>query len=194
MYSGSCWSDGERRGGVACEFNDDYNRPQLFRYPLDDFRNEIAISGDMASFRALSTNASHLADLVESKENFTVDIRASTYFTNDRQGALGSGPLSTQFNFAGGFTQGPSMTGNNDGNVYIKWNPGPDDAEAASERIPGVNRSEAMGHELLGHLWGEVFGGHAVGTAANKQDAVNAENAVRATDPTRGQKATHDHY
>jgi RHS repeat-associated protein len=157
-------------------------------------QTNIEISGDHASFRALGTNASHLADLVESKQNLTVDIRASTYFTNDRQGALGTGILSSQFNFAGGFTQGPGLTGNNDGNVYIKWNPGPDDAEAASERIPGVNRSEAMGHELLGHLWGEVFGGNARGSAANKQGAVNAENAVRATDPTRGQKAAHDHY
>jgi hypothetical protein len=88
------------------------------------------------------------------------------------------------------------MTGNDDGNVYIKWNPGPDDVanEAGIERIPGANRGEAMAHELLGHMWGEAFGGHMIGTAANKQDSVNAENAVRATDPTRGQKATHDHY
>lgn len=156
----------------------------------------ITISGDIGSFRALSANASHLADLVGSSQNFTVDIRDQGYFTNDRQGAQGTGALSSQFQYAGGFTQTPSMTGNNDGNVYIKWNPGPDDVanEAGIERIPGANRGEAMAHELLGHQWGEVFGGHMIGTAANKQDAVNAENAVRATDPTRGQKAQHDHY
>lgn len=61
-------------------------------------------------------------------------------------------------------------------------------------RVPGANRGEAMAHELLEHMWGEAFGGHMVGTAANKQDAVNAENAVRATDPTRAQKAQPDHY
>jgi hypothetical protein len=159
---------------------------------------DITISGDIDSFRALSTNASHLADLVQSKENFTVDIRDQGYFTQDRQGWAGTN--TNTFNslspFAGGFTQGPSLTGNPDGNVYIKWNPGPDDVanEAGIEHIPGVNRGEAIAHELLGHLWGEVFGRHAVGTAANKQDAVNAENAVRATDPKRGQKAQHDHY
>ena len=152
----------------------------------------------MASFRALSANASHLADLVESKMNFTVDIRDQGYFQKDRQGWAGTNAMT--FNnlsgFAGGFTQGPSLTGKADGNVYIKWNPGPDDVanEAGLEHIPGVNRGEAMAHELLGHLWGEVFGGNAHGTAANKQDAVNAENAVRATDPTRRQKAQHDHY
>jgi hypothetical protein len=88
----------------------------------------------------------------------------------------------------------PSMTGNGDGNVYVKWNPAADDDEAATEHIPGANIFEATGHELLGHMWGEVFGGHSAGTAANKQDAVNAENQVRATDPTRGQKERHDSY
>jgi hypothetical protein len=85
------------------------------------------------------------------------------------------------------------MTGNNDGNVYVRWDPGKYDQESRDEHIPTANMGEAMAHELLGHLWGEVFGGNMVGTAANKQDAVNAENAVRATDPSRGQKATHDH-
>ena len=166
----------------------------------DSSKTTISISGDIASFRALSTNASHLADLVGSSQNFTVDINNSAYHY-DRQGILGSGFMNTTEEYAGGLTQVPGNgwagTGNNDGNVYIKWNPGPDDLqfEAGYEHMKyGANMGEAMAHELLGHEWGAVFGGHAMGTAANKQDAVNAENAVRATDPKRGQKAQHDHY
>ena len=150
----------------------------------------IGVSGiDMASFRGLSENANKLADLIESKQNFTVDINNS-YLVGDRQ-ATSSFMNHTAAN--PDFTQTPSMTGNNDGNVYIRWNPGRYDQESRDENIPAANMREAMAHELLGHMWGEVFGGHMAGTAANKRDAVNSENAVRATDPTRGQKATHDH-
>lgn len=57
--------------------------------------------------------------------------------------------------------------------------------------IPGADVNETMGHELLGHLWGQMFGGHQPGTKANLRDSVDAENAVRATDPDRGTKLTH---
>jgi hypothetical protein len=56
---------------------------------------------------------------------------------------------------------------------------------------PGANIGEKVAHEMLGHLWGEEIAGHLAGTAQNKQDAINAENAVRATDPARGQKTAH---
>ena len=64
------------------------------------------------------------------------------------------------------------------------------------ERLPAcvwATRPETTAHELFGHLWGEVFGHHPSGTAENKQDAVDAENDVRRTDPTRRQKEVHDH-
>ena len=150
----------------------------------------IGVSGiDMASFRGLSENANKLADLIESKQNFTVDINNS-YLADDRQTTSG---FMNHTVLNPDFTQTPSMTGNNDGNVYVRWNPGRYDQESRDENIPAANMGEAMAHELLGHLWGEVYGGHMAGTAANKQDAVHAENAVRKTDPSRGQKATHDH-
>ena len=72
------------------------------------------------------------------------------------------------------------------------------DSEAKSEGIPGANLAETTAHELLGHVWGELAAGHTAypsgtpGSALNKQDAVKAENAVRATDPSRGQKTKHD--
>ena len=54
---------------------------------------------------------------------------------------------------------------------------------------------EKFAHELLGHVWGEYFGGHSAvrDTSANGRDAVNAENEVRRTDPSRGQKTEHHH-
>jgi hypothetical protein len=48
-----------------------------------------------------------------------------------------------------------------------------------------------MAHELLGHLWGEMFGGNTAGTTANKRDALDAENVVRGTARSRGAKITH---
>lgn len=50
---------------------------------------------------------------------------------------------------------------------------------------------EKTAHELLGHLWGEMIAGHTAGTAQNKQDSLDAENAVRRLDPQRGQKKDH---
>src|ERR1700688_3003646 len=46
------------------------------------------------------------------------------------------------------------------------------------DHIPPANIGEKFAHELLGHMWGEVFGGAPGGSAANKQDAVNSENEV----------------
>lgn len=57
--------------------------------------------------------------------------------------------------------------------------------------IPGANRGEAMAHELLGHAWGQMVMGQAPGSMANYGAALNAENAARATDPSRGFKTRH---
>ena len=157
-------------------------------------KTTIAITGDISSFRALGQNASRLADLVGSKENFTFSIR-NDYLVSDLQGWRGDNAnlFNSTLPFGGGFTQTPSMTGNPDGNVFVKPDPSSEDPESTYEGIPGANIGETAAHELLGHLWGEVFAGHMIGTAENKQDAVNAENAVRNTDPSRGQKEVHDH-
>ena len=48
-----------------------------------------------------------------------------------------------------------------------------------------------MAHELLGHDSGEMFGGDPAGTAGNLHDSLDAENAVRGTDPSRGLKIDH---
>lgn len=150
----------------------------------------MAVPIFLASFRALGQNASRLADLVESKKNYTYDVR-SKYLTDDRQGWRGENTwlFNSEAPYGGGFSQ---IT-DNGGNTFVKPDPASDDAEARDESIPGANLAETTAHELLGHVWGAAFGGHAPGTAENKQDSVNAENAVRHTDPTRGQKKDHDH-
>src|SRR5262249_3474213 len=65
------------------------------------------------------------------------------------------------------------------------------DGDADRDQIPQANLGEKFAHEFLGHLWGEEIMKHLANTAQNKQDAIDAENAVRATDPTRGQKTKH---
>ena len=50
---------------------------------------------------------------------------------------------------------------------------------------------EAMAHELLGHTWGQLFGGAPVGTLGNLRESILAEDQVRRTDPSRGLKTTH---
>lgn len=68
------------------------------------------------------------------------------------------------------------------------------DPDAVSERIPQANYGEEVAHELLGHVWGEMFGGHPAGTKANMDDALDAENDARAVDPSRKQKRRHHNY
>ena len=68
------------------------------------------------------------------------------------------------------------------------------DRDAEESGIPPSNMGEKTAHELLGHLWGEMIAGHAAKgpqAAQNKQDSLDAENAVRRLDPQRGQKTVH---
>jgi RHS repeat-associated protein len=109
----------------------------------------IGVTGiDMASFRGLSENANKLADLIESKQNFTVDI-SNTYLQYDRQGMAGSGLLNTTA-LNPDFTQTPSMTGNNDGNVFVRWDPGKYDQESRDEHIPTANTARQWRMNYLG--------------------------------------------
>jgi hypothetical protein len=67
------------------------------------------------------------------------------------------------------------------------------DRDADRQGIPQANMAEEFAHEVLGHIWGALFGGHDIGRA-NMRDAIGAENAVRKLDPTRGQKAIDSHH
>jgi hypothetical protein len=143
---------------------------------------QIAITGDINSFRALSPNASKLADLVTDSRTVTV-----SYDNLARQSGWDTGlPLN------GGSTSymnpflaiiDPTRTA---GAVY--------DQDAVDQGIPQANTGEEFGHEVLGHIWGDMVGGAPAGTRANMRDSIAGENAVRALDPTRGQKGIEFHH
>jgi RHS repeat-associated protein len=157
--------------------------------------NTIQIAGDINSFRELGQNASRLADLVTDSRTIKFGV-ASSYSENaiSLWGKLNDAS-SKELN-----NGGQSLLPSEDQNpaAYVNSDPSSADSEARKEGIPGANLGETTAHELLGHVWGELVGGHPAyppGTengALNKRDAVNSENAVRATDPSRGQKQNHD--
>ena len=82
-------------------------------------------------------------------------------------------------------------------NVYFRGNPSSFDGDTRGfinggmGTIPGASFAETMGHELLGHTWGQLFGGNPAGTKGNLRQSVLGEDAVRRTDPARGLKTTH---
>ncbi len=116
-------------------------------------KTTIAISGDINSFRALSSNASKLADLVTSKETITV-----SYDRYARPSIWANG-----VDLNGGST---SWT-QHQGYSFQAWidpsnmsqNGKPFDTDAVAQGIPQANTAEEFGHEVLGHIWGELFGG-----------------------------------
>jgi RHS repeat-associated protein len=147
---------------------------------------QIAIKGDVNSFRALSPNASKLADLVTSKDTITVSYdqyAKPSVWANGT--ALNGG--STSFTPSQGYGAqafiDPTRT---PGTVY--------DTDAVAQSIPQANTGEEFGHEVLGHIWGEMFGGALAGTRANMRDSIAGEDAVRALDPARGQKGLESHH
>jgi hypothetical protein len=157
-------------------------------FKWDTTKTTIAIQGDINSFRALSPNASKLADLVTSKETINV-----TYDRFARPSIWANG-----VDLNGGST---SWT-QHQGYSFQAWidpsnmshNGRPFDTDAVAQRIPQANTGEEFGHQLLGHIWGELFGGAPAGTRANMRDSIIAEDAVRALDPTRGQKGLESHH
>jgi hypothetical protein len=68
------------------------------------------------------------------------------------------------------------------------------DPDAIRQGLPQGNTAEEFGHEVLGHIWGELNGGHPAGTRANMRDSISGEDVVRKLDPTRGQKAIDSHH
>lgn len=62
-----------------------------------------------------------------------------------------------------------------------------------------MNTAEEFGHEVLGHIWGEMFDGHPAminghPSRANMRDSIIGEDAIRALDPARGQKGLESHH
>ena len=154
----------------------------------------LQITGNEGDFRNASGNASKLADLIDSKTNFEVSIQQNTSPSGDGLGnkILGGGG----FNMQGGsqaYTQSEGYLPS----IFIdpRWQMDKVDSDSIRDHIPPPNMGEKFAHELLGHVWGEYFGGHSAvrDTSANGRDAVNAENEVRRTDPSRGQKTEHHH-
>ncbi|MGH9788091.1 MAG: RHS repeat-associated core domain-containing protein [Candidatus Acidiferrales bacterium] len=145
----------------------------------------IKIEGDIKSFRGLSSNAAKLADLVETKTNVQFSI-SPTYTGHGGQG----------FVTPGGFAGTPSL-GFSEPFAVVAPNPAPFDTDTRGliggqiGEIPGANLQETAAHELLGHMWAEIFGGQPAGTTSNARAAVVAENEVRKTDPSRGLKIRH---
>ena len=148
-----------------------------------DFR--FTISGDLDNFRALGQNANRFADLVTSSKVVTAAV-------SDKYTPFAGAEWTTP----GGIAQTPSR-GFDLSRVTVANNPGLLDQDTTGliaggiGNIPGVNLGEAMAHELIGHAWSELIAGRNVGTPGNMRDALQAENAVRATDPSRGLKMTH---
>ena len=148
----------------------------------DTIGAKVSIEGDIASFRALGENASRLADLVGSKEVFTVQI--SDWAPSDDGG---------QQKVPGGI----SLPVNNPRDAYLRFDPSEFDTDTRGfigtgfGTIPGATFAETLAHELLGHTWGNAFGGARMNTTANLRQSVLAEDHVRRTDPTRGIKTRH---
>ena len=146
----------------------------------------FTISGDTQGFRALGQNASRFADLVSTKKVVEVSVtnRLETYGGTPQEG--------------GGLALLPSQRVDP---ARVMVAPHPELGEhlglggligGRQGMVPPPNLFETMAHELLGHAWGELIAGHVgKGGFANKRDAVDAENAVRATDPSRGFRFGH---
>jgi RHS repeat-associated protein len=151
-------------------------------------KTTIAISGDINSFRALSQNASRLADLVAGKTTVTV-----TYDQYARPSMWANGIQlkggSTSYVPTQGYEAQAFIDPGRYGATY--------DTDAIAQGIPQSNTAEEFAHEVLGHIWGDVIGLHfalKTGTRANMRDSIQAEDVVRALDPTRGQKALESHH
>jgi RHS repeat-associated protein len=146
---------------------------------------QIAITGDVNAFRALSPNASKLADLVQSKDTISVSYdqyAKPSFWANGIP--LNGGSVS--FTPSQGYGAQAFIDPTRSGAVY--------DPDAVSQGIPQANTAEEFGHEVLGHIWGEMFGGAPAGTRANMRDSIIGEDAVRALDPARGQKGIESHH
>lgn len=151
-------------------------------------KTTIAISGDMKSFRALGSNASRLADMVADTHNsvtVTYDNSAKPSFWSNGY----SLPVvaSTSFTPSQGYDPQAFIDPNRKTGVEY-------DPDAVEQHLPQATTGEEFGHEVLGHIWGELYGHDPAGTQRNMRDSISGENAVRALDPARGQKGATSHH
>ncbi len=146
----------------------------------------IAITGDINSFRSLSQNANRLADLVTSSKTVTVNYTDTKTGTWTEAGETFHGGSDSRTPSQGWEPTSWIDPNRTPGVVY--------DQDAVDQGLPQSNTAEEFGHEVLGHIWGEMFGGAPAGTRANMRDSITGENAVRALDPTRGQKGVESHH
>jgi RHS repeat-associated protein len=149
-------------------------------------QTQIAIKGDINSFRALSSNASKLADLVTGKDTITVSYGRYARPSLWARGFVLNGGSMSYTPSEGYAAQAFIDSDRTHGGVY--------DPDAVGQGIPQANTAEEFGHEVLGHIWRELIGGHPAGTRANMRDSIVGENAVRALDPTRSQKGLESHH
>jgi RHS repeat-associated protein len=155
-------------------------------------RTTIAISGDIKSFRALGENAKRLADLVTGPYSVTVNYGPAV---------PGLGVI-----LDGGSTSRTPSMGRDPQSWTDADHPNKRDTDAEHQGIPQANSAEAFGHEVLGHIWGELVGNHPLmlpnhrdpspTARANMRDSLTGENAVRKFEGEneRGQKLTHHNY
>lgn len=147
--------------------------------------NYLTMPGDTSSF-APGSNAAKLAALIADPGTVTV-----TYASVFPGGWTYNGVV-----LNGGSTSRTPRLGF-DPQAWIDPNRTPGlvyDPDAVEQGLPQSNTAEEFGHEVLGHIWGELFGGHPAVTRANMRDSIIGENAVRALDPTRGQKGLESHH
>jgi RHS repeat-associated protein len=149
--------------------------------------NYLTIPGDTSGF-APGSNAAKLAGLIADPRTVTV-----TYAS-----AFPGGWTYSGFALNGGSTSRTPSQGF-DPQAWIDPNRAQGavyDQDAVDAGIPQSNTAEEFGHEVLGHIWGELIGGDSAKTRtrANMRDSIVGEDAVRALDPTRGQKGLESHH
>ncbi len=147
--------------------------------------NYLTIPGDTSSF-APGSNAAKLAALIADPR--TVSVSYDQY----AKPSFWAGGVKLN----GGSTSYVPSQGY-DAQAFIDPSRTPGvtyDQDAVDQGIPQANTAEEFGHEVLGHIYGELLGGAPAGTRANMRDSIIGENAVRALDPTRGQKGLESHH
>ncbi|HEV3253563.1 MAG TPA: RHS repeat-associated core domain-containing protein [Candidatus Acidoferrales bacterium] len=183
-------ANGATNGGgqVYCQTTTREHKFLWWHYTTSE--TKLAIKGDEASFRAKGQNASRLADLIDN-HSFTLTVNYGNF--DPHPGGSNSNMLS-----AGLSSPSVIIDPRRPNSGY--------DTDAIAQHLPEANTAEEFGHEVLGHQWGELINGDFLldrslwwhpmtnTTRANMRDSITGENAVRALDPTRGQKDITSHH
>ncbi len=189
-----CQQDAARSTGNNVQVQTVHDKPNWFQrlfHMEGTTHNYLAMSGDTSSF-APGSNAAKLAGLIAAPRTVSVSYNVSpsnqptpSFFGQPTYINGGSTSYTAQQGYAFQAYIDPSNK---------SWNGQPFDQDAVDQGLPQANTAEEFGHEVLGHIWGEMLGGAPAGTRANMRDSIIGENAVRALDPTRGQKGLESHH